>query len=126
EGGDDAGPGDAEVGGDAEGVAGAVVEPAEDLHVGAGASVVPSQAVMGEVGLPALVGEVCLEADVGGAGSFGGAGQDEAGAAQVAAERGGRDRDAVVLCQVPGDGVGPGIEALAGEVSTELADEVRR
>ena len=81
EGGDDAGPGDARMGGDAEGVAGAVIEPAEDLHVGARASVVPRQAVVGEVGLPALVGEVCLEADVGGAGPFGGAGDDEVGAA---------------------------------------------
>jgi len=124
EGGDDTGPGDAGVGSDAEGVAGAVVEPAEDLDVRAGAPVVGSQAVVGEVGLPAFVGEVCLEAGVGGAGSFGGAGHDEASAAQVAADRGGRDRDAVVVGQVPGDGVGPGIEALAGEVSTELADQL--
>src|SRR5205807_1947284 len=116
-GGDDAGPGDVAVGGEAEGVAGAVIEPAEDLHVGAGASVVESQAEVREVGLPALVGEVGLEADVGGAGSLVGAGHEEPGATQVAADRGGRDRGAVVLGEMPGDGVGAGIEALAGEVS---------
>jgi hypothetical protein len=73
---------DAEVGGDAEGVAGAVVEPAEDLHVGAGEPIVSGEAVVGEVGLPALVGEVGLEADIGGAGSLLGGRHDEPGAAR--------------------------------------------
>ena len=29
-----------------------------------------------------------------------------------------------MLGEMPGDGVGPGIEALTGEVSTELADQL--
>ena len=118
------GAGDAGVGGDAEGVAGAVVEPAEDLDVGARASVVAGQAEVGEVGLPALVGEVGLEADVGRAGPLGGVGHDEPGVVQIAADRGPGDRDAVVLGEMPGDGVGAGIEALAGQFLPELADQL--
>ena len=64
EGGDHAGPGDAEVGSDTEGIAGGSTEPAEDLHLRAAVSVVASQAVLGEVGLPAVIGEGCLKADV--------------------------------------------------------------
>ena len=48
------------VGGDRQGVAGVVVEPAEDLDVGA-----VGEAPVGEVGLPGLVGLFGLEADVG-------------------------------------------------------------
>ncbi len=45
------------VGGDGQGVAGVVVEPGEDLDVA-----VVSQAVVGEVALPGLVGQRGLEA----------------------------------------------------------------
>jgi hypothetical protein len=48
---DHGGTGDGLVGGDAEGVAGVVVEPGEDLGVGA-----VGEGPVGEVGLPALVG----------------------------------------------------------------------
>ena len=60
EGGHDGGSGDGSVGGDRQGVAGVVVEPGQDLDVGA-----VGEAVVGEVGLPGLVGLFGLEADVG-------------------------------------------------------------
>ena len=65
EGVDDDWAGDASVGGDRQGVAGVVVEPGEDFGVGA-----VGEAVVGEVGLPGLVGLFSLEADVGRTGSF--------------------------------------------------------
>ena len=69
EGVDDDWAGDAAVGGDRERVAGVVVDPAQDLGVGA-----VSEAVVGEVGLPGFVGLVGLEADVGRAWRFRGSG----------------------------------------------------
>ena len=64
EGGGDDRSGDPGVCGDVQGVAGAVVEPADDLHVVGPGDV--DQAVVGEVGLPGLVGHRRLEPDVGG------------------------------------------------------------
>ncbi|MDZ4235168.1 MAG: hypothetical protein U1C73_15725, partial [Dietzia sp.] len=58
EGGDDGGSGDGLVGGDGQGVAGVVVEPGEELGVAA-----IGEAVVGEVGLPGLVGLLGLEPD---------------------------------------------------------------
>lgn len=49
--GDDYGAGDAEVGGDRDGVAGVVVDPVEDFHVRP-----LGEPPVGEVGLPAFVG----------------------------------------------------------------------
>ena len=57
--------GDAAVGGDRERVAGVVVEPGQDLGVGA-----VGEPPVGEVGLPAFVGLFGGEADVGGLGPF--------------------------------------------------------
>ena len=62
---------------------------------------------------PALFGG---EADVGRFGPFVGAGLDEAGGVQVAADGGHGDLEAVVVLQVPGDGVGSGVEAFAGQL----------
>jgi hypothetical protein len=53
------------MGGDREGVSAVVVEPGQDLGVGAGSAVGAGEPVVGEVGLPALVGLVCGEADGG-------------------------------------------------------------
>ena len=47
--------------GDVQGVAGAVVEPGDDLHV-----VAVGEPVVGEVGLPGFVRHAGFEADVGG------------------------------------------------------------
>ena len=57
--------GDAGPGGQVQGGAGVVVEPGEDLGVGG-----VGDPVVGEVGLPGLVGKGCLEADLGRAGPF--------------------------------------------------------
>lgn len=57
--------GDAVVCGDAEGVAGVVVEPYQDFGVCVG-----GEPVVGEIGLPCFVGEFCLESDVGRSRSF--------------------------------------------------------
>ena len=63
--GKDDGAGDAHVCGDGQGVAGVVVDPAQDFGVG-----VISEPPVGEVGLPALIGLFGGEADVGGLGAF--------------------------------------------------------
>lgn len=77
-------PGDGLVGGAGQQVAGVVVEPVEDLDVGA-----VRQAPVGEVGLPGLVGLGGFEADVGGSGAFSRFGRDEPGAGQRAVDGGG-------------------------------------
>jgi hypothetical protein len=65
EGPDDDGAGDPVVRGDREGVAGVVVEPGQDLAVRARSAVGSGESVVGEVGLPALVGLLGGEPDVG-------------------------------------------------------------
>jgi hypothetical protein len=109
EGGSDDGAGDLWVCADVQGVAGAVVEPADDLHVGAGLAVGFGQAVVGEVGLPALIRQVGLEADVGRLRSFLRLGGDPAGAGEVAGDGGPGHLSLVVVFQVPGDGLGAGV-----------------
>jgi hypothetical protein len=113
--------GNADVGGERQDVAGVVVEPREDLAVVAG-----RQRVVGEVGLPGLVGLVGFEADVGRAGPLLGLGDDEPGVLQVAVDRRGRDLEAVVVVQHPGDRVRAGVETLAGEVAAHAQDRVDR
>lgn len=73
------------VGGAADEVAGVVVEPVEDLDIGA-----VGQPPVGEVGLPALVGLGGFELSVGGAGSFPRFGDDQAGLVEDPADCGGR------------------------------------
>lgn len=102
------------VGADVQSRPGVVVEPGDDLGVGSGA-----QAVVGEVGLPGLVGLFGLEADVGGLRPLLGLGGDESGAFEDAVDARARERDAVVMVQVPGDGLGAGVGALGGEVSAQ-------
>ena len=74
--------GDAQVSGDRQCLAGVVVEPGEDLDID-----VVGQTVVGEVGLPGLVGLFDFEADVGRLGSFLRFGCDEPGAGQRASDR---------------------------------------
>ena len=111
EGVDDVVAGDRGVGGAAEQVAGVVVEPVEDLDVGA-----VGEAPVGEVGLPALVGLGGVEAAVGGAGSFAWLGDDQAGGVQDAADRGGRRRPVALVLEVPGDRDRAGVQAVRGEL----------
>ena len=60
EGAEDDPSGDPAVGGDRQGLAGVVIQPGEDLGAGP-----VGEPIVGEVGLPALVGLVGLEANVG-------------------------------------------------------------
>jgi len=111
EGGEHDGAGDAVVGGDGERVAGVVIEPGQDLGVGA-----VGEPVVGEVGLPALVRLFGGEADVGGAGAFARLRGHQPGATEVATDGRRRHGDLVVLGQVTADGVRSGIQALLGEL----------
>ena len=117
--GQDDGSGDADVAGDAQRVAGGVVEPGQDFDVLAG-----GQPVVGEVGLPGFVGHGGFEAQVAGLGSLLGLGGDQARSGQVAADRGRRDGDVVVLGQVPGDGVGSSVGALLDQAVTQGDDQL--
>ncbi len=112
--------------GDAERQAGAVVEPGQDLGVLADLGVLGQQRVVGEIGLPGLVRHLGFEADVGRLGFLLRLGRDESGFAQMAADRCGRDRDVVMLSEVPGDRVGAGVQTNAGELAAQLPDQFDR
>lgn len=112
--------GDAGVGADVQGVAGAVVEPADDFHAGAGSAVGAGESVVGEVRLPGLVGHYGLEPDVGGLGSLLGLRGDQPGGYEVSANRRAGEPVSVAVLKVPGDGVGSGIEAGAGQLAAQL------
>ena len=111
--------GDTAVGGDRDGVAGVVVEPAEDLDVAA-----VGEAVVGEVGLPRLVRQVGLEADVGRARAFRRLDLGQTVAAQGAVDRRSRHGQVVMGGEVPGDRVGAGIDAFGDELVAELHDQL--
>ena len=114
EGGDDSGSGDGAVGGDGQGVAGVVVEPGEDLDVGA-----ISEAVMGEVGLPGFVGLFGFEADVGRLRFLLRFRGDQVGAPDDPVDRRSGQLDLVVVFEVPGDRVGASIETGSNELLAE-------
>src|SRR3954468_1084492 len=97
--------GDAGVCGGVQCVAGVVVEPADDLDVGAGAAVWVGEPVVGEVGLPGLVGLLGFEADVGGLGSLGGVRGHLPGPEEDAVDGGPGQRGLVVMLEVPLDGI---------------------
>jgi hypothetical protein len=117
------GGGERPVRGHVQGVAGAVVEPADDLDApGEGAGV--AQRIVGEVGLPSLVRHVRLEPDVGRLRPLLRLGCHESGSGQVAADRGHGHDGVVVLGQVPSDGVGTGVQPCGGEFYAQLDDAV--
>jgi hypothetical protein len=89
-----------------------VVEPGEDFAVGA-----VGELPVGEVGLPGLVRLLGLEADVGGLRLFARFGGDQVGSADDAVDRRSRHRQVAVVLEVPGDGVGAGVEAVVGELA---------
>ena len=99
-------------------MAGVVVEPAQDLDVDAS-----GEPVMGEVGLPHLIGLLGLEAAVGGTGPLGRSRGHQTLATQSAIDRRPRHRDVVVMLDVPADRVRPGIQALGGETLAEFDDQ---
>ena len=105
--------------GKVQGVAGAVVEPGDDLHL-----LAAGQPVVGEVRLPGLVGHGGLEAVQGGLGSLLRFRGDQPGAGEVAADRGAGDLVAVVVVQVPGNGVRAGVVAGGGQSGAQFDDEL--
>jgi hypothetical protein len=113
--------GDGPVRGDRDGVAGVVVDEAQDLGVGAVA-----EAVVGEVGLPALIRELGCEAHIGGLGPFGGLGSDQTPSGQVAGDAGPGHHQPVALAQMPADRVRSRVEALARQVLAQLDDQLDR
>jgi hypothetical protein len=101
-----------------------VVDPGQDLGVAARAAVGAGEPVVGEVGLPGLVRLVGFEADVGGLGALVGLGDDQPSPREVAGDGGDRDSALMVVSQVPGDGVGSGVESLLGELFAEPDDQL--
>jgi hypothetical protein len=77
------GPGHPGMGGDPQRQPGVVIEPGQDLRAGAA-----GQRVVGEVGLPALIGQLRSEPDIGGPGPRGRLWGDQPGPGQGAADRG--------------------------------------
>ena len=110
--GEDDGAGDAVVSGDAECVAGVVVDPAQDFDVGT-----VGQLPGGEVGLPAFVGLFSSKADVGRFGPFVRAGFDETGGVQVAADRGHGHLELMVVLRCQAMVWGPASSPLLARVS---------
>jgi hypothetical protein len=108
--------GDPGVGGDVQGVAGVVVEPGDDLHVGTGGAVGVGEPVVGEVGLPGLVRLVGFEPEVGALRSLRRVRDDLAIADQDPVDRGPRQVHLMVVFQVPADGVGTGVEPGVGQL----------
>lgn len=98
---------------------GVVVEPVEDLDVGA-----VGQVPVGEVGLPALVGLCGFEASVGGPGSLPWFGHDRAGVMEDSADGGCGGRGVSALGQVPHDGDRAGVEAVVGQLQPQLDDQI--
>ena len=121
EGVDHDGTADAVVGGDRQGVAGVVVQSRQDLDLGAG-----GQAVVREVGLPALVGLLGGEADIRGPGTLAGRRSDKPAPAQGAVDRGPRHPQSVMVLEMPGNGVATGIQPLAAEAPAQLDDQLDR
>ncbi len=77
---------------------------------------------MREVRLPGLIGHHRLEAHVRGAGPLAWLRRHQPGLVEVAADRRWRDPGGLVLAQVPGDGVRPGVQALGGELLAQRED----
>ncbi len=110
--------------GDVEGVAGAVVEPADDLHAGARGAV--------GFGEPVVSGSPTARsrwASTPGTGRrriralawFGG---DQASLGQVTGDGRPGDDDTVVVLEVPGDGVWAGVQSGGIELGAEVVDEL--
>jgi hypothetical protein len=111
--------GDRVPGAGGEQVAGVVVEPVDDLRVGAA-----GQGPVGEIGLPALAGLGGGEAQAGGAGPLTGLRGDQAGGVQDPADRRGRRDVQPGLFQMPGNGDGASVPAGPGQLKAGLDDEV--
>ena len=105
------------VGGAGQQVSGVVVEPVEDLDVGA-----VGQLPVGEVGLPAFVGLGGFEAVIGAAGAFAWLRGDQAVVVQDAPDRRGRGHRQAGLAQVPLQGQRSSVESVGGQLFTQCHD----
>jgi len=109
--------GDPPVRGHGQGEPGVIIEPGQDLSAGAGAGAgAVGERVVGEVGLPASVRLLGLESDVGRFRPFPRLGGDQATGGQVPADRRRRDCDLVIVVQMPGDRIRPGVQAQPGQL----------
>jgi hypothetical protein len=113
------GAGDPGMSGDREGVARTVVQPGQDLAVGA-----VEEPVVGEVGLPGLVRLIGFEPDVGALGPFGRVRGDRAGPDQDPVDRRPRQGRGVMVGQVPADGVGTGVQTGLGQLFTQAQHQL--
>ena len=95
-----------------------IVEPGEDLGIGP-----VCEWVVGEVGLPTLVGLIGFEADVGRPWSFLGFGGDEPVTLQCPVDRRGVDLDLVVVFEMPADRVRASIEPFDLETAAIFEDQ---
>jgi len=111
--------GDPSVGTDVQGVAGVVVKPGDHLHVDS-----RGESVVGEVGLPALVGHRGFEPDVGGLGSLRWVRSYGPCSNQDPVDGRSRQFDVVAVGQVPADGVGAGIEAGVDQLLADPQHQV--
>jgi hypothetical protein len=93
-----------------------VIEPREDLAVGA-----IGEAPMAEVGLPALVGQFGLEADIAGLGTLLRFRFDEPRGQQTAADRGWRHGHPTGG-EMPSDSERAGVETHAGQLAAQVHD----
>jgi hypothetical protein len=109
--------GDAGVGGGVQQVPGVVIEPGDDLHVGA-----VREPEVGEVGLPGLVGLGGFEPDNRGAWPFLRLRDHQALVAEDAPDRGRGRRGDPGAFESGGDGLRAGIQASVRELVTELHD----
>ena len=94
---EDGSSGDPPVSRDRQGLAGVVIQPGQNLHVGAGGTRPGREPIVGDVGLPALVGLVGLETNVGRTRLLLGLRGNQAGLGQVAADGGARHPDPMVV-----------------------------
>jgi hypothetical protein len=113
------GAADAAMGGDRERVAGVVIKPVEDLHMSA-----ISEPPVGEVGLPALIGLLGGDPDIRRLGPLLRGGGDQPGRGQVAVDCRYRHNQAVVVLQVPGDGVRAVVESFARQLLLQPDDQI--
>ncbi len=90
---------------------------------GARGAVGVGETVVGEVGLPALVGHSGLESDVGGLRPLLRLRDHQPESRQVAADRGHGHGDLMMVLQVPRDGVWPGIKASIDQFLAEPDDQ---
>ena len=115
----DDGPGDPGVGGDRQRIPGVVIDPGQDLGFLPG-----GELPVDEIRLPALVGQLGREPDAGRLRPLGRVRGHQPVPGQVAADGRHRDLDLVVVLQVPGDRVRPGVQPLPGQFLPQPHDQL--